>query len=274
MSALPVPLPMTVPLPAYFIPHGAGPWPFVPQLAAMHGTMETFLRDLLAGVGRKPSAILIVSAHWEERVATVSSRSDFSMLYDYGGFPPQTYQLQYPAPGAPGVAARVIELAAAAGLHVAEEHVRGYDHGVFVPLMVAAPDAAIPLVPLSLMDSLDPAAHIALGRALAPLRHEDVLIIGSGMSMHNARALMSRESHPSGALFDAWLNGVVTGDVEQREARLTSWAAAPGARFSHPREDHLLPLMVVAGAAGEDLGHRIFHDHSFGAPLSGFRFGP
>jgi len=259
--------------PAYFISHGGGPWPFVPELAASHASLATFLRSLLNDAGPTPSAILIVSAHWEEAVPTVTSRTDFSMLYDYGGFPPHTYKLEYPAPGSPGIASRVSELALDAGLAMATERKRGYDHGVFVPLMVAAPQATIPVVPLSLIHSLDPAEHIALGRALAPLRREGVLIIGSGMSMHNLNALFGGADLSRAVTFDGWLNDVLTGDAEQREARLTAWASAPGARFSHPREEHLLPLMVAAGAAGAEPAERVFNDNSMGAPISGFRFG-
>jgi aromatic ring-opening dioxygenase catalytic subunit (LigB family) len=196
------------------------------------------------------------------------------MLYDYYGFPEHTYQLQYPAPGSPEVAARVVEALATAGLPAATEHARGYDHGVFVPFMLVAPEATIPVVPLSLVAGLDPAQHIAVGRALAPLRNEDILIVGSGMSFHNLRALyggadvLARSSR-----FDAWLNDAVTGAAPARDAKLTAWASAPEARFAHPREEHLLPLMVAAGAAEGEPAQRVYHNDVMGAATSGFRFG-
>ncbi len=262
------------PLPTYYIPHGGGPWPFMPERAATLESLTAFLRGLLAGLEPAPRAIVVVSGHWEEPVPTVSSRPDYSMFYDYYGFPEHTYRLQYPAPGSPAVAQEVVDALAAAGFPSAVEHERGYDHGVFVPFMLVAPDATIPVVPLSLVAGLDPARHIALGRALAPLRGEGILIVGSGMSFHNLRALYGgADVATRSSRFDAWLNETVTGDPAQRDARLAAWSSAPEARFAHPREEHLLPLMVAAGAADGDPGQRVFNDDVMGAATSGFRFG-
>lgn len=260
-------------LPTYYLPHGGGPWPAMPEQAPAYRSLTAFLRGLLADAGRTPRAIVIASGHWEEPIPTVTARSDYSMLYDYSGFPKETYALQYPAPGSPQVAARVTDLLTAAGIPVTAELERGYDHGVFVPLMVAVPEANIPVVPLSLIAGLDPARHIALGRALAPLRNEDVLIAGSGMSFHNLRALFGGGDLRRADRFDAWLNDAVTGDPAQREQQLAAWAAAPEARFAHPREEHLLPLMIAAGAANGEPGTRVFNDRLMGAATSGFRFG-
>jgi aromatic ring-opening dioxygenase catalytic subunit (LigB family) len=261
-------------LPTYYIPHGGGPWPFMPERAATLGSLTAFLRGLLADSGAAPRAIVVVSGHWEEPLPTVSSRSDYSMFYDYYGFPEHTYALQYPAPGSPAVAHEVADALAAGGFPSAVEHERGYDHGVFVPFMLVAPEATIPIVPLSLVTGLDPARHIAMGRALAPLRRDNVLIIGSGMSFHNLRALYAgADVLTRSNRFDAWLNDAVTSDPAQRDARLAQWAAAPEARFAHPREEHLLPLMVAAGAAADDRGRRVFNDDIMGAATSGFRFG-
>ncbi len=260
-------------LPTYYIPHGGGPWPFMPERAAALPGLIAFLRGLLTDAGTTPRAILVISGHWEEPVATVSARADYAMLYDYYGFPPETYELQYPAPGSPEVAARVRELLAAAGMPVATEHERGYDHGVFVPFMLIAPEATIPVIPLSLVAGLDPAQHLAIGRALAPLRDEGVLIVGSGMSFHNLRAIFGGADLSRADAFDAWLNETVTGAAGDRAAQLTDWASAPAARFSHPREEHLLPLMVAAGAADDDPGTTVYHEAIMGATTSGFRFG-
>lgn len=264
---------VTTPLPTYYIPHGGGPWPFMPDRSSSLGSLTSFLQGLLPDAGRTPRAIVVVSGHWEEPVPTVSARSDYSMLYDYDGFPEETYKLQYPAPGSPTVAARVASALEAAGIPVASEGVRGYDHGVFVPFMVAAPDATIPVVPLSLVAGLDPERHLALGRALAPLRDENILIVGSGMSFHNLRALFSGGNLDRATTFDTWLNDAVTSDPATRDRRLAAWASAPEARFAHPREEHLLPLMVAAGAAGGDRGTRVFSEPIMGAATSGFRFG-
>jgi aromatic ring-opening dioxygenase catalytic subunit (LigB family) len=261
-------------LPTYFIPHGGGPWPFMPERAAQLGSLTAFLRGLLADAGTTPRAIVVVSGHWEEPVPTVSARRDYSMFYDYYGFPEHTYALQYPAPGSPEVAHEVTDALTAAGVPSGTEHVRGYDHGVFVPFMLVDPKATIPVVPLSLIAGLDPAQHIAMGRALAPLRREGVLIVGSGMSFHNLRALMTGSDVAARSeRFDTWLGDAVTGDPAAREQRLDNWAAAPEARFAHPREEHLIPLMVAAGAAEGDPGKLVYRNDVMGATTSGFRFG-
>jgi aromatic ring-opening dioxygenase catalytic subunit (LigB family) len=260
-------------MPTYYIPHGGGPWPLMPERVAQLPGLTAFLRGLLADVGETPRAILVISGHWEERAPTVSRRSDYARLYDYYGFPPETYTVQYPAPGSPDVADRVRELLTGAGIPVEVERERGYDHGVFVPFMLVAPDATIPVVPLSLAAGLDPAQHVAIGRALAPLRDEGVLIVGSGMSFHNLRAIFGGANLAGADAFDRWLGEAVTGDVAERAAKLIAWESAPSARFAHPREEHLLPLMVAAGAADDEPGKRVYHEPIMGAATSGFRFG-
>jgi aromatic ring-opening dioxygenase catalytic subunit (LigB family) len=261
-------------LPTYYIPHGGGPWPFMPERAAQLGDLTAFLNGLLADAGTTPRAILVISGHWEEPVPTVTSRSDYSMFYDYYGFPEHTYALQYPAPGSPEVAARALEALAAAGIPTAVEQTRGYDHGVFVPFMLIDPAATIPIVTLSLVAGLDPAQHIAVGRALAPLRREGILIVGSGQSFHNLRVLYcGADVLARSRRFDAWLDEAVTGDPALRDQRLAAWATAPEARFAHPREEHLLPLMVAAGAGEGEAARRVYSNDIMGAATSGFRFG-
>jgi aromatic ring-opening dioxygenase catalytic subunit (LigB family) len=245
----------------------------MPERAAQLGSLSAFLRGLIADAGTTPRAIVVISGHWEEAIPTVSARADYSMLYDYYGFPEHTYALQHPAPGSPDVAREVVNALTAAGIPVATERERGYDHGVFVPFMLADPAATIPVVPLSLVEGLDPAQHLAIGRALAPLRDDNVLIIGSGMSFHNLRALFSGGSLARADRFDAWLNDTLTGNPADRDAQLARWSVAPEARFSHPREEHLIPLLVAAGAASGDPGTRVYHDDVMGAATSGFRFG-
>jgi aromatic ring-opening dioxygenase catalytic subunit (LigB family) len=175
------------------------------------------------------------------------------MYYDYSGFPPEAYEIKWPAPGDPALAAHVRDLCGRAGFETAEDSERGFDHGTFTPLKQAYPDADVPVVQLSLMASLDAGEHLRLGRALAPLRDEGVFIIGSGDSFHNMRKFGPAAREPSQA-FNAWLTDALTGDPGEREKKLTAWASAPEARVCQPREDHLLPLMVVAGAAGADAG--------------------
>ncbi len=259
--------------PTYYIPHGGGPWPFMPEIAASLESLTAFLRGLIASSGTKPRAIVVISAHWEEPIPTVSSRADHSMLFDYRGFPEHTYALDYPAPGSPSVAKDVVAALSNAGFASATEDKRGYDHGVFVPFMLVDPDGTIPVIPVSLIAGLDPASHLTMGRALTPMRKENVLIVGSGMSFHNLRALFAGGSLERAMTFDRWLNETVTGDPTERERRLIAWASAPEARFAHPREEHLLPLMVAAGAAHGERAERVFSDAIMGAATSGFRFG-
>lgn len=195
------------------------------------------------------------------------------MLYDYYGFPPASYEIQWPAPGDPVVAARVRELLGAAGIESAADPERGFDHGTFVPLKLVYPAANIPTVQLSLQRGLDPAAHLAIGRAIAPLRDEGVFVIGSGMSYHNMGGFRDPGALPVSEAFDAWLRDTLARDPADRDARLTAWAEAPAARGAHPREEHLLPLMVVAGAAGADLGRVSFGGKMMGVRLSAHDFG-
>jgi aromatic ring-opening dioxygenase catalytic subunit (LigB family) len=262
-------------LPVVFLPHGGGPWPFVDAgigSDAERAALRQYLEGVRALPKSPPRAVLVISAHWEEAVPTVMSGAAPPLLFDYYGFPPESYQLSWPAPGEPKLAARVRELLGAAGLETADNAERGFDHGAFVPLKLAYPDADTPTVQLSLKAGLDPSEHLALGRALAPLRDEGVFIIGSGMSYHNMRGF-GPQGRPASVAFDAWLRETVASDPAQRDARLRGWGAAPAARNVHPREEHLLPLMVIAGAAGNDRGRVGFRGTFFGVEISAHEFG-
>jgi aromatic ring-opening dioxygenase catalytic subunit (LigB family) len=260
--------------PTLFIPHGGGPCFFMdwPQT---WDHMAAFLRGLSATLPQKPDAIVVVSGHWEEQVPTLMSGAKPGLIYDYYGFPAHTYTLQYPAPGSPALAAHMRTLLEQAGFASAENAERGFDHGVFIPFMLAFPQADIPVVEFSLQKALDPVEHLAIGAALAPLRADNVLIMGTGLSYHNLPHFMSGSpatDEPAKA-FDAWLTRSVCAPPPERTAQLTHWAQAPGARLCHPREEHLLPLMVAAGAAGQDYGQQIYSDTVLGKALSGYRFG-
>lgn len=262
-------------LPVVFLPHGGGPWPWVdvgfdPRDNA---ALAAYLREVHAIPRTPPRALLVISAHWEARVPTVMTSPRPPMLYDYDGFPPESYELQWPAPGAPQLAARVGELLAAAGIASATDDTRGFDHGTFVPLKLAYPDADVPTIQLSLDASLDPAAHLAIGRALAPLRDEGVFLIGSGMSFHDLRAFRDPRARPVAETFDAWLRAAATSEPAERDRQLVAWAQAPSARLAHPREEHLLPLMVIAGAAGADRGRVAFDGGFAGIKLSAYHYG-
>ncbi|MEZ5460527.1 class III extradiol ring-cleavage dioxygenase [Dokdonella sp.] len=263
-------------LPTVFLPHGAGPCFFMDwQPAGTWDRMARWLGGLSAQLGATPKALLVVSAHWEAPVFTVNAQAAPGLLYDYSGFPEHTYRLEWPAPGSPALATRVGELIAAAGIEHAEESQRGLDHGVFIPMKLVFPEARVPVVQLSLQQGLDPAEHLALGRALAPLRSEGVLIIGSGMSFHNMqRFRRDNFGVDSESLrFDAWLSETMSLPGEFREQRLMDWANAPGGRDAHPREEHLLPLHVISAAAGEESGVRLFEDRVLGSVQSAYAFG-
>ena len=266
----------TARLPTFYLPHGGGPCFFTDNTrgpADMWAPMAAFLRVLIATLPEKLRAVVVVSGHWEEAAFTVNSAAHPPLLFDYYGFPEHTYRLQYPAPGSPALAGRVRGLLEGAGMATGEDAQRGLDHGVFIPFMLILPDADVPVVEVSLRSDLDAGEHLRAGQALAPLRDEGVLIVGTGMSFHNMRAFGPGAAAPS-KQFDTWLSAAVTApSALARNDALTAWERAPAARASHPREEHLLPLMVAAGAAGTDLGHKVFEGEVLGATVSGFQFG-
>jgi aromatic ring-opening dioxygenase catalytic subunit (LigB family) len=261
-------------LPTLFIPHGAGPCFFMEWTRGPADTWDktaAWLKGLVAGLPERPKAILVVSGHWEAPQFTVGAGARPGMVFDYYGFPEHTYRLTFDAPGAPSLAARVRDLLTQAGFPAVEDPARGYDHGVFVPLKLMTPEADIPVVQLSLRADLDPQAHLAAGRALRPLRDEGVLIVGSGMSWHNMRGFSPAFTAKSEA-FDAWLATAIA-DPAHRDEALRRWDEGPYAREAHPREEHLAPLFVAAGAAEGEPGRQAFRDRAMDVVLSGFEFG-
>ncbi len=361
-------------MPSLYVCHGGGPMPLLPPDAPRQGQRSSMnidsltadhLRAIPSHCRTKPSAILVVSAHWEvggvgdvgdDVCVAVTASAHPPMLFDYGGFPPETYNFSYPAPGSPELASRVKTLLESPALdpqddvddddddddddnrkrqvvRVKLDEERGFDHGVFVPLLLAFPAADVPVVCLSLHHSLDPSLHFSIGERLAPLRREGVLILGSGVSFHNMRVLMGNWQAPpvareqaAGYAFDEALRDAVlaTNDHDDdsdnacaapsssssssssssvssssssssssrvdaprsvaldrrgstsrsRYWKLSKWKATfPGAAAAHPREEHLIPLMVAAGAGGDDQAAVIFEDVCMGAAMTGFRFG-
>ncbi|MFT5686688.1 MAG: aromatic ring-opening dioxygenase catalytic subunit (LigB family) [Myxococcota bacterium] len=261
-------------LPTIYIPHGGGPWPWLTDFGGPKAmdALRDYLVGLPAALPQPPVAILCVTAHWEESVPTVSTAAQPGMLYDYSGFPPHTYQIRWSAPGSPSLAARVRTLLGEAGISSAEDPARGYDHGTFVPLAVSWPSADVPTVQLSLVRGLDPAEHLRIGQALRPLRDEGVLILGSGMSYHSMRGYGTEQGARDAAVFDDWLSASVQ-DPARRGAALQRWSEAPSGRASHPREEHLLPLMVVTGAAGDDRVSLPFKETILGTRVSAVQYG-
>jgi 4,5-DOPA dioxygenase extradiol len=256
-----------------YLSHGGGPLPILGEPS--HKSMVDFLGRLPSQLGR-PKAILVISAHWEENAATLLSAPNPPMLYDYGGFPAKAYDIDYPAPGSPDLADRIAGLLKKSGIPVRTDPRRGFDHGLFIPLTLMYPRADIPSLQLSLLGSLDPAAHVALGKALGELKGENILVIGSGFSFHNMGAFSlqgTRAPDPDNDAFQNWLIEACTGPMplSEREQRLIHWENAPSARYCHPREEHLLPLHVCFGMA-ETAANVVFDDHILGQRAVAFRW--
>jgi 4,5-DOPA dioxygenase extradiol len=235
---------------AMFLSHGGGPLPLLGDPA--HEEMVQSLRCVAAATER-PAAIVVVSAHWEERVATITSAASPPIIYDYYGFPPESYEIKYPAPGNPELATRLQSCLQDSGVKAELDGDRGFDHGLYIPLKIMYPEADIPCIQLSLLDSLDPADHIALGEAMSGIRSDGVLVIGSGFSFHNLKAFFSRDAalpDDRNEAFERWLVETCSDrglEEAERARRLLAWESAPHARYCHPREEHLLPLHVCYG---------------------------
>ena len=235
-----------------YIPHGGGPLPLLNDPG--HAGLNRFLRAWPGRI-KRPDAIVVISAHWEEPVVSITAGAAPDLYFDYYGFPPETYEYRYPAPGNPALAERVHGLLQRAAIESNLDKRRGFDHGLFVPLMLMYPEADIPCIQVSLAASLDAAEHVAVGKALAGLKNENLLILGSGFSFHNMQALMSKRDDsidPRNREFEQWLAQTLSDpelDEAERERRIVTWEFAPHARYCHPREEHLLPLQVCYGTA-------------------------
>jgi 4,5-DOPA dioxygenase extradiol len=248
-----------------YFSHGGGPLPILGD--ASHKAMVDFMVQLPSQL-RKPDAILVISAHWEESVVTLMGAQNPAMFYDYYGFPDEAYDIHYPAPGSPELAQRITELLDKNDIPARIDPQRGFDHGLFIPLKLMYPQADIPALQLSLLHGLNPAAHVALGKALRGLTHENILVVGSGFSFHNMRAFSWQgvgAPDPANDAFQNWLIEVCAGPIPQseRERRMIEWEKAPSARYCHPREEHLLPLHVCLGMADKQ-AKLIFDDQILG----------
>jgi aromatic ring-opening dioxygenase catalytic subunit (LigB family) len=264
-------------LPTYFISHGGGPWPYMTgELRANMAKLEQSLTDMRAELAEQPRAVLVVSGHWEEQGFAISSGDRPGMVYDYYGLPDYLYDIHYRAPGSPALARRVQDLLRGHNIDARLDPTRGFDHGTFSIMKPLYPEEEMPIVQLSLDARMDPALHLAVGRALAPLRDEGVLIVGSGFSFHNLRLMRGTSAYEPSRQFDAWLQQtLVHSSPKQRAERLVAWEEAPAARIAHPQEDHLIPLMAVVGAASDEPGATTYHQTDFfgGLTASSFRFG-
>ncbi len=263
-------------MPTWYIPHGGGPCFFMDWSPpdAWH-KMAHFLKGLSATLPCQPQAIVVVSAHWLEPTVSVTGALAPSLIYDYHGFPAHTYELKYPAAGNPALAQAIVDALGQSHIAAQVDASRGFDHGLFIPMMLMFPKADIPVVQLSLNSNLDPKTQLELGQALETFRDQGVLIIGSGMSFHNMRGYGDPQFGPISDEFDSWLTQTVQADPDARAKALLAWSQAPSARLCHPprQEEHLLPLMVAAGAAPKDKGEKVFSDRVMETTLSAYTFG-
>lgn len=233
---------MTKPLPTLFLSHGS----------PMHALEPGALREVWAKLGRalpRPRALLIASAHWETNLPMLTGSAKPETIHDFYGFPEPLYEIRYPAPGAPQVGERALALLKAAGFTAAVDSSRGLDHGAWSPLLHIYPDADVPVAQVSLQTELGPRHHIALGRALAPLAGEGILVLGSGHMTHNLRERHAGAPAPYVREFQEWAKDRI---LERDLETLADYrSAAPHGARAHPTEEHFLPLFVALGAAGE-----------------------
>lgn len=264
-------------LPTYFLSHGGGPWPWLKdRRPGVYDALERSLQDVRKELGELPRAVLMISGHWEADRFLLSSAAQPPMYYDYSGFPEHTYRIRYDAPGEPALAETVRTILERGGMATGLDPHRGYDHGTFSLMHVLYPEAELPLVQLAMKADFDPAEHIRVGQLIAPLRDQGILIVGSGFSFHDIRSIINGAGKAASATFDAWLDEtLVDATPNDRLRRLVDWSSAPSARAAHPREDHLIPLMVAAGAAGDDAATRIYYETAFMGSItaSSYRFG-
>ena len=259
-----------------YVSHGGGPMPLLgdPDHSEMVDTLRAIAEKL-----DKPSAILVISAHWETRLPTVTSGLNPGIIYDYGGFPKSAYEIKYPASGEPGLASGVVAALKQHGFDAMQDEQRGFDHGLFVPLKIMYPEADIPCVQLSLVRGLDPGLHIQLGKALQSLNWDDLLVIGSGLSFHNMGAFFtpsSWQARTNNIAFDEWLGETVSDKTLSetiRAQKLENWESSPGARYCHPREEHLIPLHVCYGLAGKS-SEKTYHAEIMKKQSSMFLWNP
>lgn len=235
-----------------FISHGGGPMPILGDES--HKEMVTCLVKISEKL-KKPSVIILISAHWEEKTLTITASKNPPLIYDYYGFPEESYRIEYPCNGEPALAKKIHQLFKNAGILSSLDEKRGFDHGMFIPLKIMFPNAEIPCVQISLLSSLVPAKHIKIGKILTDLKHDNILFIGSGFSFHNMKVFFSKPANDAiekNEAFEKWLSETCSSpslNEREREERLKQWELAPSARYCHPREEHLLPLHVCYGIA-------------------------
>mmetsp|Transcript_21932 Transcript_21932/g.47864 ORF Transcript_21932/g.47864 Transcript_21932/m.47864 type:complete len:312 (+) Transcript_21932:189-1124(+) len=252
-------------MPSIFVNHGGGPMPVLDQQPEVKEFLENYGAKWS---GNLPRAVLVVTAHWEADEVTVSSAAGHDLIYDYSGFPRESYELEYFAPGEPTVAEEVLHHLQCAGIKARSDPVRGWDHGVFIPMLCMFPEAEVPIVQMSLVAGQDAKTHWDIGAALKPLREKGVLIVGSGLSFHNFEYFFAfdnqtqQEGLHHSSVWKKWLTDVICDpelNPQDRKQKLLNWTSAPSSHNCHPRgeAEHLMPLFVVAGAAQGAAGQEV-----------------
>ncbi|KFH40936.1 4,5-DOPA dioxygenase extradiol-like protein [Hapsidospora chrysogenum ATCC 11550] len=276
--------------PVIALSHGGGPLPLLGDpghKSIIHSLSHRIPKILsLNDPDKRPRAIILITAHWSTSAPTISGAANPDLIYDYYGFPPETYELKYPAKGDPGIAAEAAAAFRAEGLSdVVVDPRRGWDHGVFVPMTLVRPEADIPIVQMSVLASEDPTSHLRMGRALRALRAKNIAIVGSGFaSFHNLRAMMAMRSsggsrNPEGARIQAisreW-NSALTDVVDKNPWQgLEAWRSLPGADLMHPPRggEHFMPLIACAGAAHKEEKVRWYTDEYLGVDIYTYYWG-
>lgn len=252
-----------------YIPHGGGPLPLFEHPG--HLELIRFLKTIPDQL-ETPEAIIVISAHWEQSIPTLTAKAIPPLVYDYYGFAPEAYEIDYPAPGEPQIAKELWAGLEAKGIHSQLDERWGFDHGMYIPLKLMYPAAQIPCVQISLINGMNPSAHINLGRALNEILTGKILVLGSGFSFHNMKAFGKTGNDAKNIEFDQWLSETMTDtglSRSDRVDRLIHWERAPHARYCHPTEEHLLPLHVCYGIF-ETPGQRVFDGHVLGKKSAAF----
>jgi len=259
--------------PSIYLFHGGGPYPLTTDPSQL--SIRKFLQELPKKIPT-PKSILLISAHWESPTISILNKKEPNLLFDYYGFPKDLYNFKYPTKNDLDLVNKMTLLFDQNNITYKMDNERDYDHGVFVPLLLMYPEANIPVAQISLVKGLDPATHLKIGEVLAPLRNEGVLILGSGSSFHGFFVnLESEELAKHSQNFDKYLDDVCTNksySSSERKKMLIDWKKAPSAKFAHPREEHLLPLMVNMGAADGVAGERIYEDYYMEYKMGAYLF--
>lgn len=254
-----------------YFSHGGGPLPILDDTS--HYKMIQFMKNLPQKI-KRPDSIIVISAHWEENIVTIQSGTEPDIMYDYYGFPEAAYSIKYPCKGNTDLALKISGLFSENSVEHRLDNNRAYDHGSYIPLKMMYPNADVPVLQISLHHNLDPLTHLNIGKALRPLLEENVLIIGSGFSFHNMRKFDFDGKNIEDSLNDEFQDKLIEICCNERDEKnkmelFKNWENLPGARYCHPREEHLLPLLVCAGLS-KDVGTKIFDDYILGKRATAF----